>query len=240
MYNKLTKCAVLALVVAAGLLASGNVAFGQFLPGGGVDTPNPNLPPVSPPAAYLTPDDVHAMYSQGALTIVLSAAQHKPFAGGQSHANPDGSETETFDSELDGTVTVLNNGVPLGSGMITLTGPVVVQVFGKVGNVTGTFNTEMLSMTLKGTALGQAVQIRESPTLQSLGQTRITDRGDGLFHIDSFFDVFTELSVPAFGLNNVPSTGPAHVNLVPEPGSIALLGLGLAGCLGVAVRRRKK
>jgi len=44
------------------------------------------------------------------------------------------------------------------------------------------------------------IQVRESPTLQSTGQTTITDQGSGLVRIDSFFDVFTELSLMAVKL----------------------------------------
>ena len=49
-------CGVIAL--------AGSPAFAQFLPGGGTNTPDPTLPPSpSPPAKYLTPDDVHATYT---------------------------------------------------------------------------------------------------------------------------------------------------------------------------------
>ena len=79
--------------------------------------------------------------------------------------------------------------------------------------------------------------IRESPTLQSLGQTSITDLGGGLFEISSFFDVFTELSLNG-GANWTPSTGSGRVDLIaPEPATLALLGLGLAG-FGLSRRRQ--
>jgi hypothetical protein len=56
-----------------------------------------------------------------------------------------------------------------------------------------TFDTEMLSMSLTGfnPSLG-AVQIRESPTRPSLGKLLFDPVTGG---IDSFFDVFTELSM---------------------------------------------
>src|SRR5215212_8628481 len=55
-------------------------------------------------------------------------------------------------------------------------------------------NTEMLQLDLSGGGLPAGVRIRESPTLASLGKTTIVaDTSSGPYHIDSFFDVFTEL-----------------------------------------------
>jgi hypothetical protein len=72
----------------------------------------------------------------------------------------------------------------------------------------------MISMSLSGSVGGSNIQIRESPTLQSLGATTITDLGGGLWEIDSFFDVFTELSVD--GGPWVPQLNPAwYIELVP-------------------------
>ena len=112
----------------------------------GITTPDPNLPPAG---VYLSPSDVHAMYSGQALVIVLSQIQHQPFAGQTLRdVTPDGHEIEHFDSGLQGLVSV--NGGP--DQPITMQGPVSTMVRNKVGNVTGTFDTEMLSMTLTGAA----------------------------------------------------------------------------------------
>jgi hypothetical protein len=217
-------------------------AFAQFLAGGGTNTPDPTLPPApSPPAKYLTPEDVHATYTGANLQIVLSAIQHFPFKDQapryQTHPGGATDETHDFGSDLQG------NGSCTGPGCgpippsfpMTANGRVQTIAYGKgPANVTGQFQTEMLAMNLIGTG---GSMIRESPTLASLGQTKITDIGGGLYHIDSFFDVFTELSLDG-GASWIPSAGPAHVNLtgVPEPGTIALLGIGL---LGLIARRRR-
>ena len=50
---------------------------------------------------------------------------------------------------------------------------------------------------------GPPILIREDPAQASVGQTTITDLGGGLYHIDSFFDVFTELSVDGEGFCKV-------------------------------------
>ena len=95
----------------------------------------------------------------------------------------------------------------------------------------------MLQLNLSGGSLPAGTMIRESPTLQSTGQTTITNIGGGLFKIDSFFDVFTELSIDG-GATWMPSTtGPGHVTLVPEPASLSLLAAGLVGLAGLRRRR---
>jgi hypothetical protein len=104
---------------------------------------------------------------------------------------------------------------------------------------TDTFDTEMLSMGLIG---GGPFMIRESPTRASLGRTSVVPDGGG-YRIDSFFDIFTELSVDG-GQTWAPSTppnSPLHVQ-TPEPSTVALLVAGGAGLLlwsGRALRRRR-
>jgi len=201
----------------------------------GIDTNSANLPPAG---VYLSPTDVHAMYSGPGLAIVLKAVQHKPFTdpnspvfqGPTRHDDGSGNEIEDFNSDLNAMVNI--NSGPFQP--VVMSGPVEVKSYGKTGNPTGTFTTEMLTLNLTG---GGGLMIRESPTLQSLGQTTITPIGGGMFHIDSFFDVFTELSLDG-GQSWMPSQGSTHVDLapLPEPGSLTLLGV--AG-VGLMARRRR-
>jgi hypothetical protein len=76
------------------------------------------------------------------------------------------------------------------------------------------------------------ILIRESPTLASTGETTITDIGSGMYRIDSFFDVFTELSIDG-GQTWIPGDSPMRLELIPEPATILLLGLG-----GLLLRKR--
>jgi len=237
-----------ALVVA---LAAGNTALGQeyemFI------TNNPQLPPED--GVYVTAEDVHAMYDAGAtpgeMEIILQELEHAPKRPvDREPADPDGTlnpggccEVEVFQSTLDGQVVLVSAGLPSQPLPVHLEGPVTTIVRDKIGHETGTFDTEILSMNLSGaTPFGQVV-IQESPSEPSLGETTITDLGGGLWQIDSFFDVFTELSVDMGGGFSpwLPDVlGPTRVDLqpntiIPEPASALLLAAG-----GALFARRKR
>ena len=197
----------------------------------------PDLPPLG--GVYLGAN-VHAIFGGPALQFILSLPQHKPIAlENRQNQGPD--EIETFFSTLDANLEVTQNGITVQNGPIQANGLTTTIVHNKVGNVTGTFQTEMLALNLSGGTLPPGVMIRESPTLPSLGQTSVQNIGGGLFKIDSFFDVFTELSIDG-GQTWMPDTAPVpgHVVLggVPEPASMCLLAFGLFGAMGVIRRHR--
>ncbi|MCP3982091.1 MAG: hypothetical protein GY716_22525 [bacterium] len=179
--------------------------------------PTPDLPPEpNPPecdriVSMYEGQDVHALFPGG---IDFSDPQHKCFQNVQVQDDGNGNEIETFDSTVEGEVDLGGGPQP-----VTLSGPVTIVTYGKTGNTTGTFQTEILSMSLTGDAGGIPIEIRESPSLPSPGQTTITDLGGGQWQIDSFFDVFTELSV-AGGPFEPQVNEPGRMNLVPvDPGA---------------------
>ncbi|MFN0051773.1 MAG: PEP-CTERM sorting domain-containing protein [Planctomycetales bacterium] len=209
---------------------------------GGVIVNNPGLPPVicfvngkAHLVKYKTAVDVHSKFHIPAGGVVdLSNIAHTGFENiVVAQIGPD--EREDFDSVLMGQASF--NGGPLGS--IDLAGSVSVIAFGKAGMTTGSFDTEMVSMSLTGMVGGNPVMIRESPTLASTGHTEIDDIGGGEFHIDSFFDVFVELTLDG-GQTWIPSDGPAHVTAeCPEPSTMVLFtGVALIGFGGRWRRRR--
>jgi len=96
------------------------------------------------------------------------------------------------------------NGGP--SNLTTASGNVsLLDRFNHVSGSTRFFDTEMLQMDLAGGTM----MIRESPSLPSTGQTTIQDLGGGNFKIDSFFDVFTELSLDG-GATWIPNNNGAQ------------------------------
>ena len=236
------------------LLSMGSTAWAQLV------TFSPELPP---DGDYLSPDDVHIMYTGADLEIVLQSAIHRPIVDRAQREDVGGDELETFDSTLTGLISARIFDLPgvgevvIAAQPVVLGGLVQVLTTGKTGNTTGTFQTEIVSMSLTGIVatpelfvIGGPAQIpitiNESPSQASLGRTTIVDIGGGLFQIDSFFDVFTEVVVPDITAPGefitIPSAGSAHMVLVPEPGSMCLLGLGMLGLLGLLgfTRRRRR
>ncbi len=225
--------------LAIGIISLATPAQAQLI------TSSANLPP---DGVYLS-TDIHQIYAGAALTFLLSQPNHAPIAAEVGRQSPNGvDEIETFGSNLDAMLKVTVTGNPAAvvyDGPVHGSGPVQTLVHNKVGNVTGTFQTEMLQLNLQGTVSGLgAFMIRESPTLQSTGLTSITAIGGGMFKIDSFFDVFTELSTDGgatwmAGSNTAGGPpAPGHVTLVPEPTSMSLLAAGFVGMMGFIRRRR--
>ena len=199
----------------------------------------PDLPPLG--GVYLS-TDVHQIFGGPALEFILSLPQHKVIVD-ELKFKQGLDQQETFFSTLDGNLEVKQNGITVQNGPIQANGLTTTVVHnrydaGGVEQTTGDFDTEMLALNLSGGTLPPGVMIRESPTLQSTGHTKTTSIGGGLYQIDSFFDVFTELSIDG-GQTWMPSTnGAGHVTLVPEPTSMSLLAAGLIGVAGFVRRRR--
>lgn len=107
------------------------------------------------------------------------------------------------------------------------------------------FDTEMLSLSIDGSGGGGGggaggFMLRESPTKQSIGKTTIRALAGGDFDVDSFFDIFTEISLDG-GQTWTPSDSAMHFELtqVPEPSTALLTGLGLLG-FGIYRRRQSR
>lgn len=186
-----------------------------------------------PPPEYVSPQDVHAEYKGLELQVILRDPVHRPFADTLVADQIGANVRETFDSEFEAEAEVNGSNV----GAVMLTGPVVVELFGRnVGDMNGSWDTEIVSMSLTGNIGGMTVMVRESPSLGSLGHSSITDLGGGMYDIDSFFDVFTELSVDG-GQSWIPSNTGVRMIGIPEPATASLM---LIGGLATLIGRRRR
>jgi hypothetical protein len=127
---------------------------------------------------------------------------------------------------------------------ISLTGTIEQEVVGRTDpTATGTWETEIVAMSLSGSLFGFPLTLTLDPSQPSTGITSIVPLGqdnDLSFRIDSFFDIFVELKL---GTPTPLSTtrGPVRASLVssvPEPSSLALLAGGLVAL--AAWRRRQE
>ncbi len=175
-----------------------------------VSLPSSELPPESDPTDCAS---ITSFYSaEGAVTVYASGLQWSdPKLECFQHvvrSTIGDDESQNFDAVMEGDM----DG---GSGpvAVTLTGPVQTIVRGKAGSPTGTWAAEILSIAMSGMAGSTPVMVRESPTVASTGQISVADAGGGQFLVESFFDVFTEVSTDG-GSSWTPSTGSTHLMLV--------------------------
>ncbi len=197
---------------------------------GQVVTSTPCLPPSSGlggDAGYIA--DLHSRYGP----VELRNPVHSRFTS-CLFPNVVVPQIESFGSQAAFDVSIF------GSPFVPYAAPadVTVQVtFNHQSGNTQFFDAEMLQLDIGGGDLPPGVLLRESPTLPSLGQTTIEDLGGGLYRIESFFDIFTELSLDN-GSTWIPGDGAARVTLqlIPEPASASLVGAALLALCGLGRR----
>jgi len=211
--------AVVCLVAAVGFACSSPAV-------GGMIVTDPSLPPVGgtyegDPLSQIA--DYAGVFK--ATEIRMTDFQN---VGRQISGND---EVLTFDVTLTALV-IEASGVPQSPPLpVSFTGPLTAVFYDKAGQTLGTYQAEITSANCTGTIGPFAGTIRENPALDSLGETTITDLGGGNYQIDSFFDIFTELSVGG-GAFLADANGPHHMVLIPEPATLALLAAAAVGLLG--------
>jgi hypothetical protein len=156
----------------------------------------------------------HAKYADGTNVYDLTDPRHADFVNCDPPPGPGGSTDHTMMSMVGANMSI-NGGPPM---PVTANALMRVRVdeSGQAGP-TRFFDTELLQLDL----VGGPFMIRESPSRPSTGKTAITDLGGGLYHIDSFFDVFTELSLDG-GQSWLPST--AADGVTPYAGRMQIPG----------------
>jgi hypothetical protein len=151
---------------------------------------------------------LHQLYAAG--LIDLSDPIHFDFTSCDPPPLPGNTTNHSFNS-------LVRARISTDSGQSYQNHQVPAQVTVRVTNLTTIgdltiFDTEMLQLDISGGTLPAGTMIRESPTQASTGRT--TERpGAGGYYIDSFFDVFTELSLDG-GQTWMPSdNGAGHVEM---------------------------
>jgi hypothetical protein len=229
--TRLALAVVTAMAVSCGVTQASVILF------------SPDLPPLT--AAYVMPNDPNVVFTHkifydigGGNVLEVTNIKHYGFtATYPPPQNVGDTTTHSFGSTLEGDA-FLNGGPAEHFFGITQVTVDVTKVGGPNGTPYGTFDTEMTQLSVQ---LTDGSLIRESPTLASTGQTQISDAGNGLYRIDSFFDIFTELSLDG-GNTWIPGSNSGHVDAeafeVPEPACETLLGIGAFGFVGMARRRK--
>jgi hypothetical protein len=166
----------LALIATALVIAPAGVLAQNF--------PTDCLPPYN--STYV--GQFHAKYADGTNVYDLTDPRHADFVNCDPPPGPGASTDHTMNSFVNANFSI--NGGPQTPVNAQALMRVAVQSTSQVGP-TRFFDTEMIQLDLTAGPF----MIRESPTRASTGKTAITDLGGGLYHIDSFFDVFTELSL---------------------------------------------
>ena len=214
------------MVAACGLALGGGVARAAVI------STSPTLPPLDAP--FVSAGGVGCFpvagvcVQPGSLTFTSVESTTFVAAGQDIVAN----------ASYEGTLTTLSN-TPIGA--ITLSGTVEQRVLGRTSSTqTGTWSTELLDMSLTGPVLGNTLTLVLGST-PSIGMASIEAIAENLFRIDSFFDIFVQLS-----LDSVPpltaTRGPIHAEVAPagvsEPSVVTLLAAALLWLVGMRGRRR--
>jgi hypothetical protein len=179
------------------------------------------------------------VYGLGSFACVPAACIVNPLIGGFTNIVSSivaGNELSSADTQLNGTLWTNSGGMPgMPVGPLQLTGPISFEFFGRDTLIKqGTFLSQITFLDLSGTFGTHTAEIMLNPAMPTLGQTSIVEIGNSTFRVDSFFDVFTELSID--GGPFVPGPG-RHFVLVPEPGTLFFAGIGI---LALTARRAKR
>ncbi len=199
------------------VIASGQTAKGDII------TTSTDLPPTSAiggSPAYVSNDPVTYNDPHVPTPIVLIPPFWSWRFTNVQMVQDGPNQIATFSSTLTGVASALGMTFPY-----ELTGQTVVTTLDFPGTRQGlgTFGEVMNSMLLTGTVAGAGVEIRMDPTAGASGMTTTTDLGGGLFRINSFFDVFTDISLDG-GETWTPGN-PVRLTLqsVPEPSTWIML-----------------
>jgi hypothetical protein len=173
--------------------------------------PDSILPP--PHSEYLDKGGWFAFYPNG---IVISNVHQHGFTSSIVPPLPGITTSHTF-GETVGLEVSQDGGLTFTHATASAT--VTFQITCRLGGdgITQYYDTEMMQLDISGGTLPPYVMIRESPTRASLGRTSEKSLLTGDYGIESFFDIYTEVSTDG-GFSWLPTiVSPATVYLRPVP-----------------------
>jgi len=171
------------------------------------------LPP--PNGVYVSAPEGHATYGNG---LIIRNVSHKKFTQSLPPPPLGLTQVHAFNSMVE--MDVSSDG-GLSFQHVSAPANTSVSVHHTSDDATTNksfFDTEMLQLDIVGGLLPGGVMVRESPTRASTGKT-VTQGIGGGFMIDSFFDIFTELSIDG-GQSWLPALEAVAVDLTIDPTQI--------------------
>ncbi|MDB6035833.1 MAG: exported protein of unknown function, partial [Verrucomicrobiales bacterium] len=170
-----------------------------------------NLPPLQ--GQYISGPPWFSAYANG---IIISNISQNLFTQSQPPPPPSGSQIQQFSSSISMMLSL--NGGQSWSPVTAVANAAVQLASSMDANGTRFFNTEMLTLNIGGGTLPQGVLFRESPSKASLGRTSLkTNPASGQTLMESFFDIFTEVTVDGGQNWNAAVTIPGTVGVTPNP-----------------------
>jgi hypothetical protein len=217
----------------AAVLVAGALAVAAATPAGAsVITSTPTLPLLGVP--YTTSPGANCFPLAGVCFSDATFTLTTPVSSSFNAAGQDITSGALYSA----TLTDLSDN-PLGT--LELTGTAEQEVLGRTSSTElGSWTTDLVSLSLSGPLLGHTLTLSldTTPGHESTGETSIEQIDRNRFRIDSFFDVFVDLT-----LDTLPplhtTRGPIHATAgtIPEPPSIAAIAAALALMPGLYRRR---
>lgn len=203
-----TLIALLGLIPQAHAAASGHIVHNTIASTGQLTFATADYPP---PGTFLTPQGIAAVFNGN---VVIGNLQLRDFNDAAPLPGPGSSQMYT--GTCDATLQVsTDGGVTSNNFACTASTSIQMQYLSDDG-VTVAYTGEMLSLDLSEGSLPPNIKLRESPTLQSTGQTTVKASSTGGYTVSSFFDVFTEVSLDG-GSTWTPAKSSVHVQLDAPP-----------------------
>ena len=217
------------LALAAALAAAGAADAG-------VISATPTLPPLGAPFGFTSAGSCFPTAGACAEPGTLTFTSVVPSPPAPPGFNPAGQDI-VANATLTGELTTLSH-VPIAP--LLLTGTVEMEIEGRTFSTeTGSWTIALLNLDLEGPALGHTLTLQLDGSTPSTGTASIVPIDDtGQFLINSFFDVFVDLSLDTPTPLHAVREAQLQLANVPEPSGLALLAAG-AGILVIATFRKR-